>query len=76
MRKGTPVQIVNTSLNETLSRTLVTSLTTLLVLIAFNTLAWTAYQLVLRRLRPSVEADRLIDGGLDRAVRVGECPVR
>jgi preprotein translocase SecF subunit len=34
MRKGTPVQIVNTSLNETLSRTLVTSLTTLLVLIA------------------------------------------
>ncbi len=34
MRKGTPVEIINTSLNQTLSRTLVTSLTTLLVLIA------------------------------------------
>jgi len=34
MRKGTPVDIVNRSLNETLSRTLVTSLTTLLVLLA------------------------------------------
>ncbi len=34
MRKGTPVEIVNRSLNETLSRTLVTSLTTLLVLMA------------------------------------------
>jgi preprotein translocase subunit SecF len=34
MRKGTPVQIVNQSLTETLSRTLVTSLTTLLVLVA------------------------------------------
>lgn len=34
LRKGTPVSIINTSLNETLSRTLVTSLTTLIVLIA------------------------------------------
>ena len=34
MRKGTPVQIINVSLNQTLSRTLVTSLTTLLVLLA------------------------------------------
>ena len=34
MRKGTPDMIVNTSINETLSRTLMTSLTTLLVLIA------------------------------------------
>jgi preprotein translocase subunit SecF len=33
MRKGTPVQIVNTSINQTLARTLMTSLTTLLVLI-------------------------------------------
>ena len=38
MRKGTPVDIVNRSLNETLSRTLVTSLTTLLVLMALFTL--------------------------------------
>ena len=34
MRKGTPVVIVNASLNQTLSRTLMTSFTTLLVLIA------------------------------------------
>ena len=34
MRRGTPVSIVNRSLNQTLSRTLMTSLTTLLVLIA------------------------------------------
>lgn len=34
MRKGTPVDIVNTSLNQTLSRTLMTSFTTLLVLFA------------------------------------------
>ena len=34
MRKGTSVDVVNTSLNQTLSRTLMTSLTTLLVLIA------------------------------------------
>lgn len=34
MRKGTPEQIVNSSLNNTLSRTLVTSLTTVLVLLA------------------------------------------
>ncbi len=34
MRKGTPIQIVNTSLNQTLSRTLMTSFTTLLVLVA------------------------------------------
>lgn len=34
MRKGEPTDIVNRSLNETLSRTLVTSLTTILVLLA------------------------------------------
>ena len=34
MRKGTPEQIMNTSLNQTLSRTLMTSFTTLLVLVA------------------------------------------
>ncbi len=34
MRKGKPVEIVNRSLNETLSRTLVTSTTTALVLLA------------------------------------------
>lgn len=34
MRKGTPEKITNVSLNQTLSRTMVTSLTTLLVLIA------------------------------------------
>ena len=34
MRKGTPVEIINRSLNETLSRTLVTSMTTILVLLA------------------------------------------
>ena len=34
MRKGTPVEVVNASLNQTLSRTLMTSLTTLLVLSA------------------------------------------
>ncbi len=34
MRKGTPEEVVNTSINQTLARTLVTSLTTLLVLIA------------------------------------------
>ncbi len=34
MRKGTPVEMVNTSLNQTLSRTLITSLTTLIVLIS------------------------------------------
>jgi preprotein translocase subunit SecF len=32
IRKGTPVEIINASLNQTLSRTLVTSMTTLLVL--------------------------------------------
>lgn len=32
MRKGTPVEMVNVSLNQTLSRTLITSFTTLLVL--------------------------------------------
>ena len=37
MRKGTPVQIVNTSINQTLARTLMTSLTTLLVLIMLYT---------------------------------------
>jgi len=34
LRKGTPEEVVNISLNQTLSRTLMTSLTTLLVLIA------------------------------------------
>ncbi len=34
MRKGTAIEIINASLNQTLSRTLVTSATTLLVLIA------------------------------------------
>jgi preprotein translocase subunit SecF len=34
MRKGSPEQIINASLNQTLSRTLVTSVTTLVVLIA------------------------------------------
>jgi len=34
IRKGSPEQIINTSLNQTLSRTLVTSLTTLLVLVS------------------------------------------
>ncbi|NOY67518.1 MAG: protein translocase subunit SecF [Gammaproteobacteria bacterium] len=34
MRKGTSIDIMNTSINQTLSRTLVTSLTTLLVLLA------------------------------------------
>jgi preprotein translocase subunit SecF len=34
LRKSSPLEVVNTSVNETLSRTLMTSLTTLLVLIA------------------------------------------
>lgn len=34
MRKGSPVEIVNSSLNQTLSRTLITSVTTMLVLLA------------------------------------------
>ena len=34
MRKGSPVEVMNRSINQTLSRTLMTSLTTLLVLIA------------------------------------------
>lgn len=34
IRKGTPVEVVNTSINQTLSRTVMTSVTTLLVLIA------------------------------------------
>lgn len=34
IRRSTPVEIINTSLNQTLGRTLVTSLTTLLVLMA------------------------------------------
>ena len=34
MRKGTPVSIMNASINQTLARTLMTSITTLLVLIA------------------------------------------
>lgn len=38
MRKGTSLEITNTSLNQTLSRTLMTSFTTLLVLIALVSL--------------------------------------
>lgn len=34
LRKGTPVEVVNASLNQTLSRTLMTSITTMLVLLA------------------------------------------
>ncbi len=34
LRKGTPIEMVNISLNQTLGRTLITSLTTLLVLVA------------------------------------------
>ena len=34
MRKGTPQEIINTSINQTLSRTLMTSVTTLLVLLS------------------------------------------
>ncbi len=34
LRKGTPVEVINYSLNQTLSRTLMTSLTTLIVLLA------------------------------------------
>jgi preprotein translocase subunit SecF len=34
MRKGTSVEIINTSLNQTLSRTVMTSVTTLIVLVA------------------------------------------
>ncbi len=34
MRKGTPAEIINTSINQTLSRTIITSLTTALVLLA------------------------------------------
>lgn len=34
MRRGTPVEMVNASLNQTLSRTLITSFTTLLVLVS------------------------------------------
>jgi len=37
MRKGTPVEIINTSINQTLARTMMTSLTTLLVLISLFT---------------------------------------
>lgn len=33
IRKGTPVEIVNTSINQTLSRTLMTSITTMIVLV-------------------------------------------
>jgi preprotein translocase subunit SecF len=38
VRKGTPAEIINRSLNQTLSRTLMTSFTTLLVLFALFTL--------------------------------------
>ncbi len=34
MRKGKPVEVINTSINQTLARTLMTSLTTLLVLVS------------------------------------------
>lgn len=33
MRRGTPAQVINTSVNQTLSRTVITSLTTLMVLL-------------------------------------------
>lgn len=39
IRRGTPFDIVNASLNQTLSRTLITGLTTLLVLVALGALA-------------------------------------
>ncbi len=38
MRKGTPIDVMNASINQTLARTLMTSLTTLLVLIALFSL--------------------------------------
>lgn len=38
MRKGTPIEVMNASINQTLARTLMTSLTTLLVLIALFSL--------------------------------------
>lgn len=38
MRKGTPIDVMNGSINQTLARTLMTSLTTLLVLIALFSL--------------------------------------
>ncbi|MDX1496865.1 MAG: protein translocase subunit SecF [Salinisphaeraceae bacterium] len=38
IRKGTPIDVMNASINQTLARTLMTSLTTLLVLIALFTL--------------------------------------
>ena len=34
MRRGTPAEVINSSVNQTLSRTIITSLTTLLVLLA------------------------------------------
>ena len=34
LRKGTPIQVVNISINQTLSRTIITGLTTILVLLA------------------------------------------
>ena len=34
MRRGTPTEVINSSVNQTLSRTIITSLTTLLVLLA------------------------------------------
>jgi len=36
IRKGSTEEVVNTSINQTIARTLVTSLTTLLVLLALN----------------------------------------
>jgi preprotein translocase subunit SecF len=37
MRRGTPAEVINASVNQTLSRTIITSLTTLLVLLALFT---------------------------------------
>ena len=43
IRRGTPVEIINRSLNQTLGRTLVTSLTTLFVLLALLIRRWRRY---------------------------------
>jgi len=52
MRRGTPIEIVNASVNQTLARTLVTGVTSLLVLIALTwlggeTLRWFAVALII-----------------------------
>ena len=45
MRKGTPLEMVNTSLNQTLSRTIITSLTTMFVLFSLFLLGGSAVEL-------------------------------